>query len=189
MGQVEKIARIFVAARQLGRAYAEAHPNAIENGVLPGARVDMLIAASQAAAGENLQAEQASAKRGREAFLEGFEDGALQVWKGQAGMPEPKSSEAGDIEIASVQYFGRWRVQVYRLARTAQDQENTLTGIKADNWQEMEGEAQALMLAAFGTIETHKGLYCPPELAAKARWQAWETKNTEAREGLSYGMV
>ena len=174
---ITRIARIHVTARQLGRAYAEAHPEGAKGKVLPGKYVDALIAASNQAADENMQKEQASTKRGRDAFLEAFEEGALEAWREQAGMPKPRPQEAGDIEIASARYFGRWRVQVYRLA-LAKDQFN-FDCIPADNWRELEPDAAALMLAAYGTIETRNGLVCPPDLAGRAHWQTWEARNTQ----------
>jgi hypothetical protein len=71
---------------------------------------------------------------------------------------------------------------VYRVART--DQENILKGIPADNWQKLEADARALMLAAYGTAETYNGLVCPGPLADQAHWHTWEAKNwTQAEEG------
>lgn len=172
-----RMARIHVTARQLGRAYAEAHPEGAIGEHLPSQQVDAIIAACDQAAEESVQEEQASTKGGRDAFKEAFEAGALEAWREQAGIPKPKPSEAGDIEIASVKYFGRWRVLVIRLYIGPDD--FNLLSAKADNWRELEAEAAALMLAAYGTIETRNGLVCPPDLAAKAHWQQWEARNTQ----------
>lgn len=91
---------------------------------------------------------------------------------------EQRGWDGETVEIASVLFFGRWRVQVFRLAYTQADQENTRTGIPADNWRELEPEASALMLAAFGTIATKsQGLQCPAPLARRARWHIWQARH------------
>lgn len=87
----------------------------------------------------------------------------------------------GRVVIGSHRYFGRWRVVVWKLARTASDQSNTLTAIKADNWRELAAEAEAYLLAQYGTMEIG-GAPCPRKIARRAKWQRWaEANNTGKR--------
>ena len=82
--------------------------------------------------------------------------------------------------IYRVEYFGRAYWQVMRLARTPADQENTLTSVNADNWRDLQAEAQAAVIAECGTLENVDGILCPPEIAQRANWATWERLNTEA---------
>ena len=91
-------------------------------------------------------------------------------------------SDVGRMFIFRLEYFGRVYWTVLRLARTESDQENTVTGIKADNWRELQKDAEAYVLRSRGTLNTD-GAECPPELAGRAIWHTWERVNTEAPAG------
>lgn len=92
----------------------------------------------------------------------------------------------GYVGIFPIRYFGRWRVIVCKLARTSGDLENTLSAIKADNWQDLEARASAYLLAKYGTVAIG-GTHCPPTLARSARWQHWAERNItrKARRNVS----
>lgn len=83
----------------------------------------------------------------------------------------------GTVFIGAVNWFGRWRVLVVKMARTKNDQENTHTGIRADNWRELEAEARAFFLARVGEFNESAMLPCPRSLARRARWQQWAEQN------------
>lgn len=93
------------------------------------------------------------------------------------------NSDVGRTFIFRLEYFGRVYWTVLRLARTESDQENTTTGIKANNWRELQAEAQAAVIAECGTLENVDGIVCPPEIAQRANWATWERVNTEAPAG------
>ena len=84
--------------------------------------------------------------------------------------------------IFALEYFGRVYWTVLRLARTESDQENTVTGIKANNWRDLQQEAQAAVIAEYGTLDNVDGIICPPEIAGRAIWDTWERENTEPPE-------